>query len=98
MTKKQQAELQKKALEAYEQFKKREKKILKLAHHPDQIRQSIKDLKEWADTEDLKNLFADIELLVGWALDKLPIVPPPQKEGDADASPSTNGEKKSPQS
>lgn len=78
------AEIIKKALE--EQAKK--KKIIKLHLHPEAIKQGIADLKEWAETEDIKNLFEDIEVLVNWALKRLPLVPPEKKE-DGEEPPSS---------
>lgn len=87
MTKKEEKELQAKAIEVFEQYKKREKKVIALHCHPDSIKQSIKDLKEWAETDDIKNLFEDLDILVNWALNRLPIVPPPEKEkGDEQVS------------
>ena len=56
------------------------KKILKLHLHPEQIKQSIRDLAEWADEEYLKSLFEDIGVLVEWALARLPLIPPQKKD------------------
>lgn len=60
-----------------------EKKIIRLHHLPDAIKQSIRDLREMSEDENLKNLFEDIGVLVDWALARLPLVPPPtEKESE----------------
>lgn len=74
--------LQEMAKKVVEQAKK-ERKIIKLHYLPDAIKQSITDLKEMAEGEQMKNLFEDIAVLVDWALKRLPIVPPPtEKENE----------------
>jgi hypothetical protein len=40
------------------------------------------DLREMSEDEDMKNLFEDIGVLVDWALKRLPIVPPKEKENE----------------
>ena len=65
---------------------KKEKKIIRLHHHPDAIKQSIKELSVMSEDDEMKNLFEDILILVEWALARLPIVPPPTKEEDESAS------------
>lgn len=59
---------------------KKEKKIIRLHHHPDAIKQSIRELKEMSEEEGMKNLFEDVEVLLDWAFARLPIVTPPYKE------------------
>lgn len=59
-----------------------EKKIIRLHHLPNAIRQSIMDLRDMSEDEDMKNLFEDIGILVDWALKRLPIVPPKEKENE----------------
>lgn len=72
------------------------KKILALHFHPTQIRQNIDDLIEQSvemgkkahlDPNPLTLLLEDVKLLVGWALDRLPLIPPPTKR------PAPEGEK-----
>lgn len=64
---------------------KREKRLLALHYHPDAIKANIKELKEMADEQPIKDLFEDIGVLVEWALQRLPLAAPP-KETEADAS------------
>lgn len=64
----------------------KEKKILRLHKHPDQIKASIKDLIEMSEEEDIKHLFEDISTLVGWALERLPLAPPKKKDESEDPS------------
>ena len=75
---KEEKDLQEQAKAVLKQMK-GEKKIIRLHHLPDAIKQSIKDLQEMSEEEDMKNLFEDIGVLVDGALKRLPIVPP-QKE------------------
>ncbi len=74
-----------------------EKRIIALHNHPEQIKQALVTLKDEVKEEQfLVNLFTDIEVLVHWALARLPLVPPPDKksapEGENPA-PSADGEK-----
>lgn len=62
----------------------REKKLLALHYHPEAIKSNIKELKEMAEEQPIKDLFEDIGVLVEWALQRLPLVAPP-KEKEADA-------------
>lgn len=72
------------------------KKILRLHLHPEQIKKSIKDLIEFSEDDFSKFLFEDIDLLVNWALGKLPLVPPEEKgeAPEADTSPTNMNEPK----
>ena len=76
---KEEKDLQEQAKAVLEKMK-GEKKIIRLHHLPDAIKQSIKDLQEMSEEEDMKNLFEDIGILVEWALKRLPIVPPPTEK------------------
>ena len=67
-----------------------EKKIIRLHHLPNAIKQSIKDLQEMSEDEDMKNLFEDIEVLCTWALQRLPLVAPPKKEDQPESQPSSD--------
>jgi uncharacterized protein YydD (DUF2326 family) len=78
---KEEKELQEQAKAVLEKMK-GEKKIIRLHHSPNAIKQSIKDLQEMSEDEDMKNLFEDIGILVEWALKRLPIVPPKEKENE----------------
>ena len=78
---KEEKELQEQAKAVLEKMK-GEKKIIRLHHLPNAIRQSIMDLREMSEDEDMKNLFEDIGVLVDWALKRLPIVPPKEKENE----------------
>lgn len=78
---KEEKELQEQAKAVLKQMK-GEKKIIRLHHLPNAIKQSIKDLQEMSEDEDMKNLFEDIGVLVDWALKRLPIVPPKEKENE----------------
>jgi hypothetical protein len=74
-----------------------EKRIIALHNHPEQIKYAISELKKEAENEPVVlNLFTDIEVLVHWALARLPLVPPPTDksapEGENPA-PSADGEK-----
>lgn len=63
--------------------KKTEKKqrIIALHYHPQAIKALLHELKEGSkDNEPSYNLLTDVEELVLWALQKLPLVPPPDKE------------------
>ena len=58
------------------------KKLLALHFHPDAIRENVKDMVEMsAEHPELRPLFEDIEVLVNWALDRLPLVAPPKEKG-----------------
>lgn len=78
---KEEKELQEQAKAVLEKMK-GEKKIIRLHHLPNAIKQSIKDLQEMSEDDDMKNLFEDIGILVEWALKRLPIVPPKEKENE----------------
>jgi len=78
---KEEKELQEQAKAVLEKMK-GEKKIIRLHHLPNAIRQSIMDLRDMSEDEDMKNLFEDIGILVEWALKRLPIVPPKEKENE----------------
>lgn len=56
------------------------KKLLALHFHPDAIRENVKGLVEMsAEQKELQPLFEDIEVLVNWALDRLPLAAPPKE-------------------
>lgn len=63
---------------------KKQKKIIKLHCHPDAIRESIKDLRDMSEDKGMKDLFEDIGVLVDWALNRLPIVPPPTEKNESE--------------
>ena len=57
------------------------KKLLALHFHPDAIRENIKGMVEMSEEQpELRPLFEDIEVLVNWALDRLPLVAPPKEK------------------
>ena len=59
----------------------RKKKLLALHFHPDAIRENVKGLVEMsAEQKELRPLFEDIEVLVNWALDRLPLATPPKEK------------------
>ncbi len=59
----------------------RKKKLLALHFHPDAIRENIKGLVEMsAEQPELRPLFEDIQVLVNWALDRLPLATPPKEK------------------
>ena len=58
----------------------RKKKLLALHFHPDAIRENVKGLVEMsAEQKELQPLFEDIQVLVNWALDRLPLATPPKE-------------------
>ena len=58
----------------------RKKKLLPLHYHPDAIRENVKGLVEMsAEQKELQPLFEDIQVLVNWALDRLPLAAPPKE-------------------
>ena len=60
----------------------KKKKLLALHFHPDAIRENVKGLVEMsAEQPELSPLFEDIQTLVNWALDRLPLVAPPKEKG-----------------
>ena len=62
-----------------------EKRIIALHNHPEQIKYAISELKKEAKDEPVVlNLFTDIEVLVHWALARLPLVPPPTEKSAPD--------------
>ena len=64
----------------------RKKKLLALHFHPDAIRENVKGLVEMsAEQKGLQPLFEDIQVLVNWALDRLPLATPP-KENEVQSS------------
>ena len=64
----------------------RKKKLLALHFHPDAIRENIKGMVEMsAEQPELRPLFEDIQVLVNWALDRLPLAAPP-KENEVQSS------------
>ena len=64
----------------------RKKKLLALHFHPDAIRENVKGLVEMsAEQKELQPLFEDIQVLVNWALDRLPLATPP-KENEVQSS------------
>ena len=64
----------------------RKKKLLALHFHPDAIRENVKGLVEMsAEQKELQPLFEDIQVLVNWALDRLPLAAPP-KENEVQSS------------
>lgn len=69
---------------------KRERKILALHYHPKGIIQALTDLKDSAEEQSIKDLFTDVLVLTSWALDRLPLVPPPTKEGESPKESSQN--------
>lgn len=59
----------------------RKKKLLALHFHPDAIRENVKGLVEMsAEQLELLPLFEDIQVLVNWALDRLPLATPPKEK------------------
>ena len=59
----------------------RKKKLLALHFHPDAIRENIKGMVEMsAEQPELLPLFEDIQVLVNWALDRLPLATPPKEK------------------
>lgn len=73
-----------------------EKRIIALHNHPEMIKMALQQLKEEAkDEQQVLNLFTDIEVLVHWALARLPLVPPPTKSapGGENPAPSADCEK-----
>lgn len=59
----------------------RKKKLLALHFHPDAIRGNIKGMVEMsAEQPELRPLFEDIQVLVNWALDRLPLATPPKEK------------------
>lgn len=59
----------------------RKKKVLALHFHPDAIRENIKGMVEMsAEQPELRPLFEDIQVLVNWALDRLPLATPPKEK------------------
>ena len=59
----------------------RKKKLLALHFHPDAIRENVKGLVEMsAEQKELQPLFEDIQVLVNWALDRLPLAAPPKEK------------------
>ena len=59
----------------------RKKKLLALHFHPDAIRENVKDMVEMsAEQPELRPLFEDIQVLVNWALDRLPLATPPKEK------------------
>ena len=64
----------------------RKKKLLALHFHPDAIRENVKGLVEMsAEQKELQPLFEDIQVLVNWALVRLPLAAPP-KENEVQSS------------
>lgn len=92
MTKEKLKEIEAKALKEIAEEKAKRKRIIRLHYLPNAIKQSIKDLKETSEQGELKNLFEDIEVLVTWALDRLPLVVP--KEGAKNSTPSKHNDTK----
>lgn len=74
-----------------------EKRIIALHNHPEMIKVALKTLKEEAKGEQqVLDLFTDIEVLVHWALARLPLVPPPDAKSAPEAensAPSADCEK-----
>lgn len=60
------------------------KNIIALHYHPEAIKALVHELKEGMK-EDVPsyNLLTDVEVLVHWALKRLPLVPPPDKKEPA---------------
>ena len=59
----------------------KKKKLLALHFHPDAIRENVKGLVEMsAEQPELRPLFEDIQVLVNWALDRLPLATPPKEK------------------
>ena len=59
----------------------KKKKLLALHFHPDAIRENIKGMVEMsAEQPELRPLFEDIQVLVNWALDRLPLATPPKEK------------------
>lgn len=65
-----------KALQKIIAEQKKNRKVIRLHKMPEQIKQSIKDLREMAEEKDLQDLFEDIDVLVNWALARLPMLTP----------------------
>lgn len=81
MTKEKLKEIEAKALKEIAEEKLKKRKIIRLHYLPNAIKQSIKELKDASEQGELKNLFEDIEVLVAWALDRLPLVAPNEGAG-----------------
>ena len=63
-----------------------EKRIIALHNHPEMIKIALQQLKHEAkDEPKVLNLFTDIEVLVHWALARLPLVPPPNTKSAPEA-------------
>lgn len=74
-----------------------ERKIIALHYHPEQIKASLHDLKEETKGEkQINDLFTDIEVLVHWALARLPLVPPPTKKAEGETKSAPEGENPAP--
>ena len=75
-------DLQEQAKAVLKQMKgERKKKLLALHFHPDAIRENIKGMVEMsAEQPELRPLFEDIQVLVSWALDRLPLATPPKEK------------------
>lgn len=72
-----------------------EKRIIALHNHPEQIKFALKTLKEEAkDEQQVLDLFTDIEVLVHWALARLPLVPPPTEKPASGGEPADTGSEK----
>ena len=57
------------------------KNLLALHLHPDAISENVKGLVEMsAEQPELQPLFEDIQVLVNWALDRLPLATPPKEK------------------
>lgn len=67
--------------------KKGKPNIIALHYHPEAIKGLVHELKE-SMKEDVAsyNLLTDVEVLVHWALKRLPLVPPPTKKPASDES------------
>lgn len=74
-----------------------EKRIIALHNHPEMIKLALQQLKEQVkDEQRVLDLFTDIEVLVHWALARLPLVPPPDAKSAPEAensAPSADCEK-----
>jgi len=61
--------------------------IIALHFHPEAIKALVHELKEgMKDDVASYNLLTDVEVLVHWALKRLPLVPPPEKKPASDES------------
>lgn len=65
--------------------------IIALHYHPEAIKGLVGAMKEQVKDDGASyNLMTDVEVLVHWALKRLPLVPPPDKKEPASAEADTD--------